>query len=327
MKTMKWLLRREFWEHKGSIFWAPVAVAAVLFLTMAVSMGYGVAAHGVNTTINGHTVHAATAFAQLPAEMRSEFIEVMASGYMVTSAPLFMMLGVVAFWYCLGALNDERRDRSILFWKSLPVSDQMTVLSKVITAACVAPVITIAAAVALSLSMLLLGCIGLAISGINVFGAVLSSAQLYLSPLAVVSLLPVYVLWALPTIGWLLLVSSWAKSKVFLWATGVPLVTLAIAKWISYLMVVVFNSGDSLLWIVRDVVARLLTGLFPGIWFAYKDIDPTTLAVAGHKSVDIGSIVAQSWMTLASADAWIGVIGGVAMIVAAIRVRRWRDEG
>jgi ABC-2 type transport system permease protein len=188
-------------------------------------------------------------------------------------------------------------------------------------------VITIAAAVALSLSMLLLGCIGLAISGINVFGAVLSSAQLYLSPLAVVSLLPVYVLWALPTIGWLLLVSSWAKSKVFLWATGVPLVTLAIAKWISYLMVVVFNSGDSLLWIVRDVVARLLTGLFPGIWFAYKDIDPTTLAVAGHKSVDIGSIVAQSWMTLASADAWIGVIGGVAMIVAAIRVRRWRDEG
>jgi ABC-2 type transport system permease protein len=327
MKTMKWLLRREFWEHKGSIFWAPVVVAAVLFLTMAVSMGYGVAAHGVNTTINGHTVHAATAFAQLPAEMRSEFIEVMASGYMVTSAPLFMMLGVVAFWYCLGALNDERRDRSILFWKSLPVSDQMTVLSKVITAACVAPVITIAAAVALSLSMLLLGCIGLAISGINVFGAVLSSAQLYLSPLAVVSLLPVYVLWALPTIGWLLLVSSWAKSKVFLWATGVPLVTLAIAKWISYLMVVVFNSGDSLLWIVRDVVARLLTGLFPGIWFAYKDIDPTTLAVAGHKSVDIGSIVAQSWMTLASVDAWIGVIGGVAMIVAAIRVRRWRDEG
>jgi ABC-2 type transport system permease protein len=327
--TMKWLLRREFWEHRGSMFWAPAVVAALLVVLVGGTMIYGLAAHGAPgfVHVNGQVMSHGAFAAAMPGETRAMLSRVASGMYLAAGAPLFLILTGVVFFYCLGALYDERRDRSILFWKSLPVSDQMTVLSKVITAACVAPVITIATAVALSVSMLLLGCIGMAVGGINVFGAVLSSAQLYLSPLAVVSLLPVYVLWALPTIGWLLLVSSWAKSKVFLWATGVPLVTLAIAKWISYLMVVVFNSGDNLLWIVRDVVARLLTGLFPGIWFAYKDIDPTTLAVAGHKSVDIGSIVAQSWMTLASVDAWIGVIGGVAMIVAAIRVRRWRDEG
>jgi ABC-2 type transport system permease protein len=327
MNTMKWLLRREFWEHKGSMIWAPIVVAAVLLLTMGGSMVYGLATHGFHNTINGHVVPASNVFYSLPADQRAQFIGALTSGYMAVSIPLFLMLGVVAFWYCLGALYDERRDRSILFWKSLPVSDQMTVLSKVITAACVTPVITIAVSVALSLALLLLGCLGMAFSGINVFGAVLSSAQLYLSPLALISLLPVYVIWAVPTIGWLLLVSSWARSKVFLWAVGVPLMTLAVAKWISFLMQMAFNADTSLLLVVRDVVARLLSGLIPGIWFAYRDIDPGTLHVPGGVGVDLGAVVSQSWMTLATVDAWIGVAGGVAMILLAMRLRRWRDEG
>jgi ABC-2 type transport system permease protein len=327
MNTMKWLLRREFWEHKGSMIWAPIVVAAVLLVTMGGSMVWGLTTHGLHSTMNGHPVPPATMFYSLPADQRAQFIGAVASGYLAVSTPLFMMLGVVAFWYCLGALYDERRDRSILFWKSLPVSDQMTVLSKVITAACVTPVITIAVSVALSLAMLLLGCLGMAFNGINLFGAVLSSAQLYLSPLALISLLPVYMLWALPTIGWLLLVSSWARSKVFLWAVGVPLMTLAIAKWISYLMLIMFNVDSSLLLVVRDVVARLLSGLIPGIWFAYRDIAPSALHLPGQMGVDLGTVVSQSWMTLATVDAWIGVAGGVAMILLAMRLRRWRDEG
>src|SRR3546814_20822192 len=47
---------------------------------------------------------------------------------------LVVVLGFVVFFYCLGALYDDRRDRSILFWKSLPVSDASTVLSKVFSA-------------------------------------------------------------------------------------------------------------------------------------------------------------------------------------------------
>jgi ABC-2 type transport system permease protein len=327
MKTMKWLLRREFWENKGSMFWAPVVVAGMMLLTMGVSVVYGVATHGLHIFVNGHSVEAAGVFNNLSADARAELVNVATSSYMAASAPLFMMLGVVVFWYCLGALYDERRDRSILFWKSLPVSDQMTVLSKVLTAACVTPMITIAAGTILSLTLLMLGCAVLAINGVNVITPVLASPHLYLAPFALLSLLPVYIVWAVPTIGWLLLVSSWARSKVFLWATGVPLLVLVIVQWINFLMKNFFNSEATPVQLVHDVVARLLSGVIPGIWLAYKGIDPGTLHQAGQHSVDITAVVSQSWMTLASLDPWIGVAGGAAMIFAAMRVRRWRDEG
>jgi ABC-2 type transport system permease protein len=324
---MKWLLRREFWEHKGSMFWAPVVLAGVMLLTMGAAIIYGLAVHGIHATINGQPVHNAIVFRGLPPEMRGEVVNVMTSGYLLTAAPLFILLAIVAFFYCLGALYDERRDRSILFWKSLPASDQMTVLSKVVTAACVAPLITVAAATAMSLALLLLGCAALAINGVNLFGMVLASPNLYLAPLALLSLVPVYLLWALPTIGWLLLVSSWARSKVFLWAVGTPLIALVIAKWTSYMMAGMFGAENNLVDIVRDVVSRALSGLIPGIWFSYKDIAPSLLTSATHKGPDLSGIVTQSWLTLAGPDVWLGVVGGAVMIFGAIRMRRWRDEG
>jgi ABC-2 type transport system permease protein len=327
MKTMKWLLRREFWEHKGSMFWAPVVLAGVVFATMASTLMYGLATHGIHATVNGQAVRPFGVLRGLPVEMRGEIVHAATNGYLFVAAPLFILLAFVAFFYCLGALYDERRDRSILFWKSLPASDSMTVLSKVVTAACVAPLITAAAATALSLSLLLLACTALAFNGVNLFAMVLTSPSLYLAPLALLSLVPVYVLWALPTIGWLLLVSSWARSKVFLWAVGTPLIALVLAKWISFVMSGMFGSEVNLVWIVRDIVARALSGLIPGIWFSYKSVDPTLLTSASHKGPDIAGIVSQSWLTLAGPDVWIGVIAGALMIFGAIRMRRWRDEG
>jgi ABC-2 type transport system permease protein len=327
MKTMKWLLRREFWEHKGSMFWAPVLLAAIVLVTITGTLVYGLAVHGIHATFNGQEVRHLGVLRGMPQELRSEFVTATTSSYLVSAAPLFILLAFVAFFYCLGALYDERRDRSILFWKSLPASDQMTVLSKVITAACVAPLITAAAATALSLALLVVACTTLAFNGLNLFGMVLASPYLYLAPLALLSLLPVYVLWALPTIGWLLLVSSWARSKVFLWAVGTPLIALVLAKWASFVMSGMFGSDGNLVWIVRDMVARALGGLIPGIWFSYKEVDPTLLVSASHKGPDLASIVSQSWLTLAGPDVWVGVAAGALMIFGAIRMRRWRDEG
>jgi len=329
MNTMKWLLRREFWENKGSMLWAPVVVAGIMLLTMGGSLIYGLATHGIrgSFTVNGVYVQGSGALRSIPAEMREQLVNVATSGYLVTAAPLFALLGIVVFFYCLGALYDERRDRSILFWKSLPASDQITVLSKVITAAAVTPLITLATATAMSLALLLLACTALAFNGVNLFATVLLSPQLYLAPLALLSLLPVYALWALPTIGWLLLVSSWARSKVFLWAVGTPLVAVLIAKWISYLMNNFFDSGNGFAAFVADIVGRGLGGLIPGIWFAFEDIHPSLLLQSGDKGLDLGSIVAQSWMTLASPNLWAGVVAGGLMIFGAIRIRRFRAEG
>jgi ABC-2 type transport system permease protein len=327
MKTMKWLLRREFWEHKGSMFWAPLVVAAILLAALTGSLLYGLAQHHLRLDVGGNQIPIAGVYNHLAPQARAEMANMLASGYLAVSAPLFMMLGFVVFWYCLGALYDERRDRSILFWKSLPASDEMTVLSKVLTAACVSPVITIAAGTVLSLVFLVIACIALAWNGISIFTAVLASPNLYLSPLALLSLLPVYVVWALPTIGWLLMVSSWARSKVFLWAVGAPLVALAVAKWISLLLINFGEGSGHLFDVVRDIVAQGLAGLIPGVWFSYKGIDPSTLHQPGMHALDVPAVVSQSWMTLGSIDAWVGALAGIAMIYAAMRIRRWRDEG
>jgi len=34
MKTFYWLVKREFWEHKGGFFWAPV-ISGIVFLELA----------------------------------------------------------------------------------------------------------------------------------------------------------------------------------------------------------------------------------------------------------------------------------------------------
>jgi ABC-2 type transport system permease protein len=326
--TLKWLLRREFWEHKGSMFWAPLIVGSLLVVLLGLTITYGIMQHGIpaHVTINGQTLNHARLDQILPDETKLMVAKIATGMYLGASAPLFAILTGVVFFYCLGALYDERRDRSILFWKSLPVSDPMTVLSKAVTAMVVAPAITLVLAVAASLALLFIACLALSTQGLNLFASLLASSDLYLSPLRLAALLPVYVVWALPTVGWLMLVSSWAKSKPFLWAVGVPIVTLVIIKWINAALE--NFSGQTLLLAhyANDVVARILGGIVPGIWFTFQPGLQTGMHPSAN-GVDMGGLVSQSYMSLAGIDAWIGVAMGVVMLVAAVRMRRWRDEG
>lgn len=334
MKTMKWLLRREFWEHKGAMFWAPIAVGAAMILFVTATIVYGTAAgtfdnsihtrvtqDGKSTVVTTHT-SASAEFNALPAEKKQQVANMVASGYLGAGAPLFLILAAVVFFYCLATLNDERRDRSILFWKSLPVSDSHTVLSKVLTAAIVAPLITIAAATFVSLLLLLIVGTGFAIKGINMFDLVLSNRALYLAPVQLLGMLPVYALWALPTIGWLLMVSAWARSKVFLWAVGVPVITVVIMKMGNAIL----GMGIDLQWIMHNVLARFLLGVVPGIHLALAKVDKQLLVNEQNHAV-FGDIFQQSWMSLGDPGVWIGAAAGAAMIFAAIRLRRWKDEG
>src|SRR3546814_12295425 len=68
----------------------------------------------------------------------------------------FIVLAFVVFFYCLGALYDERKDRSVLFWKSLPVSDAQTVLSKVASAVVVAPVLAVIASLVVMIGFMVM---------------------------------------------------------------------------------------------------------------------------------------------------------------------------
>jgi ABC-2 type transport system permease protein len=329
MKTMTWLLRREFWEHKGAFFWAPVVVGLAMIVFMGGGLLYGLATEQVGgvVTINGHEVsRARLTGAAMPEAMRAQIAGTAASSYLASAAPLFAVLPVVVFFYCLAALYDDRRDRSILFWKSLPVSDRMTVVSKAATALVVAPVITIAVSTATALVLLSLGMIAAAASGLNLIAPLLASPRLYLAPLHLLALLPVYVLWALPTVGWLLMVSSWARSKVFLWAVGAPLIALLILRWFNSLLSTYADSVIDIAWISDNVLMRALAGLIPGIWLLDSE-SSVALASGAIHGVDLSGVLARSWMTLAQPGVWGGAAAGIAMLFAAVRLRRWREEG
>ena len=327
MKTMKWLLRREFWEHKGAMFWAPLVAATLMVVLIGTGLLWGARAAELNiVTQDGQSstrvTSLASAYAKMPAMEQQDMVTLIANNFMAPSAPLFIMMAFIAFFYCLGALFDERRDRSILFWKSLPVSDAQTVLSKVVTAILVTPLIVIAFSVFMSVLLGLIGGIALAFKGINLFGPVLANGDLYLTPLRLLGILPVYMIWALPTVGWLMLVSAWARSKVFLWAVGTPVIAILVIKWIDYLLGLRLDMD----WFVQNIIARGLIGLFPGNWLALSNIKPDLLLQNGH-TLMMGKVFEQSWLTVATPSALIGAAVGIAMIYGAIRLRRWKDEG
>lgn len=325
MKTMQWLVRRELWEHQGMLLRAPLVIAALMTLFVGVMLLSG---HDMVLSINGQqatlseAINGAYLSDALEPQRKTGMLRMIASGYMAASAPLFLMLGFVVFFYCLGALHDERRDRSVLFWKSLPVSDASSVLSKALVALVVAPVIAIAIGTAMSLLMLLMLCSALAFKGLNLFPALLATPELYLTPLRIAALLPVYALWALPTVGWLLMVSIWARSKVFLWAVGGPLLTGAFALWASRAYELGWNSG----WFMQAIVARVLLGTVPGSWLLFDQQQRAELLDQASQHIDLPGIFAHSWAMMGSADLWIGVGAGCAMIFIAIRLRRWQED-
>jgi ABC-2 type transport system permease protein len=143
------LIRRELWESR-SIYIAPLAAAVVFLVGFLISM-----------------IH-------LPQKMRALSVldpahqrEAIAMPYDMAAGLLMLTVMIVGMFYCLGALQGERRDRSILFWKSLPVSDLTTVLSKASIPLLVLPLLTFAINVATQWIMLLLSTVVLWANGMN----------------------------------------------------------------------------------------------------------------------------------------------------------------
>src|SRR5690606_178290 len=141
---------------------------------------------------------------------------------LATSCP-FGVLAFVGFVNFLGAAYVECQHRSVLFWKSLPLSDSSTVLSKVASAVLVAPLIATIASILTMFGFLVLISLVVLFYGGNPVQLLWGPASPALISLQYIAAIPVYALWAMPTIGWLMLCSSWARSKPFLWAIMIPL--------------------------------------------------------------------------------------------------------
>ena len=227
-------------------------------------------------------------------------------------------LGFVVFFYCLGSLYDERKDRSVLFWKSLPLSDRDTVFSKAASALLVAPTLAVGAAIACMFAfMLLVSAFVLLHNGNPVTllwgpGSPLANAGLLLASI------PIYALWALPTVGWLMLCSSSSRSMPFLWAIMIPVFAGIFISWFEVMNVFDLQSG----WFWKNIVARSLLSVFPGTWIDVMDIG----AIAKGNAPSHAMVLKSTYSVLTTPQLWIGAAAGIAMIFGAIRMRRWRDD-
>src|SRR6202795_3787123 len=145
-----WSVKRELWENR-SIYIAPLIVAVVVLFGFLVST-------------SGLPERRRAVLLFDPAKARAA-IEM---PYNVAAIMLIFTAFIVGVFYCLDALHGERRDRSILFWKSLPVSDLTTVLSKASIPLVVLPLLTFAIIIVMQLIMLLLSTAVLLMSGLSV---------------------------------------------------------------------------------------------------------------------------------------------------------------
>ncbi|MDN5923518.1 MAG: hypothetical protein L0H70_00805, partial [Xanthomonadales bacterium] len=263
MKTFYWLVKREFWENRGSFLWAPVITGIiVLVLDIMGLITAEVFRSRANVVINGIDFNA---FAQhLDAEHLHTLSKMLDAGMMLPSMLIGLVLFVVVFFYCIHALWDDRNDRSILFWKSLPVSDLSTVLSKVFCATLLAPAISIIVSVAVGWSILLLMAITGAFHGINLFHLLWSLPHPFHFIAVMVGMLPIYALWALPCVGWLLLCSASARGKPMRWAIGLPVGVGVLASWLHILDM--FEGGFGWYW--KNIAGRALLSVLPGSWVA-----------------------------------------------------------
>ncbi len=286
-RPLYWSVRRELWENR-SIYIAPLAVAALGLFGFLIALIKRPKEEG------------------LAAISPSFKPTALAMPYSHLAMLLLMTALFVVIFYCLDALYGERRDRSILFWKSLPVSDLTTVLAKASIPLVVLPLVVFAITVAVQLAMLLLSSAALLMSG----GSVVTLwRQLPLFQLQAVLLytLAVITLWYAPIYAWLLLISAWARRTTFLWAVLPPL-AVALVELIAF-----HTSYFGLLLRERFIgfAPKAFNVRMPdGSW-----IDPHFIPIT---QITPGRF-------LGSPGLWIGLLFAAAFLIAAVRLRRYRE--
>jgi ABC-2 type transport system permease protein len=274
-------VRRELWESR-SIYVAPLAVAGLFLVGFLSSL------------------------IRLPGKLREAAAldplrqhDVLVQPYDFAALALMGTTFIVGVLYCLDALSGERRDRSILFWKSMPVSDRTTVLAKASVAILVLPLVTFVTTVVTQLLMLLAGTLVLLGSGLSVTPLWAQVSLVGRSLVLLYHLLGVHGLWYAPIFAWLLLVSAWARRMPFLWAFLPPLAIGMVEK-------LAFDTSH-----LAALLGRRISGGAETVASAERDVlGPMTQLTPGA--------------FLTSPGLWIGLAVAAAFLAAAVRLRRHR---
>jgi ABC-2 type transport system permease protein len=274
-RPLFWSVRRELWEFR-SIYIAPLAVAAVTMLGfLFATLGRALSTSNI-------------------AERR----EALEGPFTFASLLIMLTTFLVAIFYCLESLHGERRDRSILFWKSVPVSDLTTVLAKASIPLVILPLLTFVITIAMQFVMFVLSSLVLSGSGLGV-----SMLWVHWVPMTVMlfyHLIAVHSLSYAPMYGWLMLVSAWARRAAFLWAT-LPLLAIGLIEKIAFNTTYFgqflgrqFSGGRAGALMEGDMMMSSLAQLTPGRF-------------------------------LLSPELWLGLVFTALCLAGAVRLRRFRS--
>ena len=230
MNALKAVIRRELQEHKWGFVYLPWIVGA--FMSLVVVMVY----LGL-TEVNTENFKFSTdvfADSEVVQSMKEATFEqrraAIKAGLLVLGFPLVIALGFAILAYSLSTFFDERKDKSIIFWRSLPVSDSFTVFSKLIVALVVAPLLVIPALLFLHLVSVTAGSIYFAVSDIVPFTWAWQ-AYPWLDWIRVIFSLWMQSLWSLPIITWIMLAGAYSRKPVV--AAILPPVVVVLVEGVS----------------------------------------------------------------------------------------------
>jgi len=297
------LIKREIWEHR-SIYVTPAAIASIVSLIVLAMLVFASGfAKELDIAIFGASNLAGEA------ERRAAL-----TAFFVGTSGLFVVgLAILTVFYCLDSLYGERKDKSILFWRSLPVTDAETVLSKLLTAVFVLPIVAALGIIATHLVNLITTSIWVSMKGGDAGLLIWGSVPLLDNWLTAFIVLIASGIWMSPFIGWFLFVSAWTKRAPLLMAF-MPLILVPLLEWI-FLRTSFFASA---VWDRNDALPL------------FRALDFETFFEEEHWRTGIDNISLLDHLDigqfLTSPAMWAGVIVCGLFVTAAIYVRRYRDE-
>jgi ABC-2 type transport system permease protein len=293
MNNYLWLIKREFWENRA-IWVIPSVIGVVLILLALFGRTQFTDLNAPQTLQQSHVVG-----------------QVLLSAF---GATFFVVMSIYSSWYLLDCLYGDRKDRSVLFWKSLPISDTTTVLSKLLVALIVIPLVYFMAA---DVTTLLVAFV-VSVRASAALGGAMWHADLWLQ----LQVLWLYVIitsaiWFLPVAAWLMVISAWAKRAVMLWTVLPPLALYLGERWIFGTRFVATVLHDRLLGYARQAFH---SGAGASFWVTTSfDNDQVTTPSNMWSFMDPATF-------FSSPQTWIGVAVGAALVAGAIQLRLRRTE-
>jgi ABC-2 type transport system permease protein len=294
VRPFYWSVRRELWENR-SLFIAPLVAGGIAIVALILNAM--------------HLQEGLQMLSTLGPDRQRAIVTGICGGiaFLIT-----WVMAITTLFYLLDALQGERKDRSVLFWKSMPVSDTATVLSKLFTALAVAPAIVIAVTIVTQIVVLLVATVIVMISGASP-GPIWSNLQLFQLTIALLYGQIAVALWYAPVAAWVLFVSAWAKRVPILWAVLTPFAIMLFER----VAIGTHYVRDMLDYRLRDGLKVMFA---PRSQFSLGD-DGVSASEIPRRVLDVLDPVAflsNPWL-------WVGLVVAAGFVVATIWMRRYRE--